>query len=70
MVKIRRQRPIRGGRTPLPACVIKDIYAAVDRLARRHSVSRSFVIAVTLADALGIDEQERYTAGERKEIQR
>jgi hypothetical protein len=57
---MRRQRPIKGGRQPLPACVIKDIKIAVDRLATRYKVSRSFVIAVTLADVFGIDEQERY----------
>jgi hypothetical protein len=32
-------------------------------LARRHNVSRSFVIAVALAEAFGIDEQERYIGG-------
>lgn len=56
----RRQRPIKGGRDPLPACVIRDIRHEVERLAKRHNVSRSFVIAVALAEAFGIDEQERY----------
>jgi len=57
---VRRQRPIKGGRQSLPACVIKDISREVERLARQHRVSRSFVIAVALADQLGISEQESY----------
>jgi hypothetical protein len=59
-LKFRRQRPIKGGRQPLPSCVIRDISDAVDRLSRRHGVSRSFVIATLLADQLEIEEQERY----------
>jgi hypothetical protein len=57
---IRRQRPIKGGREALPSCVIKDIYQEVERLAHRHHVSKSFIIAVALADQFGIDEQESY----------
>lgn len=57
---MRRQRPIQGGRDPLPACVIRDIKTQVERVARRNDVSKSFVIAVALADAFGITEQERY----------
>jgi hypothetical protein len=30
----RRQRPVRGGRAPLPACVLKEIAHEVDRQAR------------------------------------
>lgn len=56
----RRQKPIRGGREALPACVIKDIRREVERRAARYKVSKSFVIAVALADAFGIDEQESY----------
>ena len=57
---IRRQRPVKGGRDPLPACVIKDIRIAVEREASRHNVSKSFVIAVRLAKSYGIDEQETF----------
>jgi hypothetical protein len=64
---IRRQRPIKGGREPLPSCVIKDISREVDRLARLHRVSKSFVIAVALADQFGIEEQETYL-GEPKSL--
>jgi len=59
-MKLQRQKPIKGGRTALPSCVIKDIYTEVERIAKRHRVSRSFVIAVALADQFGIDEQEHY----------
>lgn len=57
---MRRQRPIKGGRASMPACVLRSIEAAADRLATRYRCSRSFVIAKTLADAFGIDEQEDY----------
>ena len=59
--KIRRQRQVPGGRESLPSCVIGDIYREVERRAARYGVSRSFLIAVVLADAFGIgDEQERF----------
>lgn len=56
----RRQKPVKGGRTPLPACVIQDISDEVARLSHRFGVSKSFVIAVALADQFGIAEQETY----------
>ncbi len=56
---LRRQKPVRGGRQPLPATVLKDIYRRVDDEARRHNVSRSFVIAVALAHAFGVKNQEQ-----------
>ncbi len=57
---IRRQRPVRGGREPLPSCVIGEIYQEVERVAAKFHVSRSFVIAVALAETFGIEEQESY----------
>jgi len=57
---IRRQKPIKGGRDPLPSCVIHDIRIEVERIATRHHVSKSFVIAVALAKVFKIDEQEKY----------
>lgn len=63
---IRRQRPVKGGRQPLPACVLKDISIEVERLAARFHVSKSFVIAVALADQFGVEEQERYTEQPRR----
>ena len=56
-----RQRPVEGGRVPLPACVLKDIWKEVDRQAARFGVSRSFVIATALAHTFGIEAQEDYT---------
>ena len=55
-----RQRPVKGGRLPLPSCVLKEIRREVERLARTYNVSRSFVIATTLADAFGVQVEERY----------
>lgn len=59
---VRRQRPLGHGRSrmPLPSCVLDRIHEKVTAIAVRHNVSRSFVIAATLADAFGIKEQERY----------
>jgi hypothetical protein len=54
----RRQKPIKGGRESLPACVIKSILRAVENEAMRHKVSKSFVIAVRLAKSYNITEQE------------
>lgn len=64
--KIRRQKPVRGGREPLPACVLKEIHHTVEALAARHRVSKSFVIAVALAEQFGIDEQETYLPQPRR----
>lgn len=50
--QFRRQRPIKGGRDPLPSCVLHSIRQAITGLALQHSCSRSFVIATILADAL------------------
>ena len=60
----RRQPAIRGGREALPSCVERHIWAEVDRAARRFRCSRSWVVAVALADAMGIDlePKERYDA--------
>jgi hypothetical protein len=55
---IRRQKPIQGGREPLPACVLGSIRKAVENEAMRYAVSKSFVIAVRLARSYGIKEQE------------
>lgn len=60
--KRRNQRRIDGGREALPSCVADVIWNRVDREARVYNVSRSFVIAVALADAFGIplESADRY----------
>lgn len=55
-----RQKPIKDGRETLPSCVIKEIKDEVERLSTRYNVSKSFVIAVALADQFNIEEQENY----------
>lgn len=57
---IRRQPPVKGGRRPLPACVLKEIERRVQERASRYRVSRSWVVSVILADALGISDQLPY----------
>ncbi len=58
MLTYRRQRPVRGGREALPSCVLGAIKQAVEADAMRYGVSKSFVIAVILARAYKIKEQE------------
>lgn len=58
--KLRRQRPVKGGRDPLPACVLHAIRAEVEATAQKFHCSRSFVIATALAEAFGIDVEETY----------
>jgi hypothetical protein len=58
MYKIRRQKPVRGGRLAVPSCLLKSIDQAVTRTADRHRVSKSFVIANILATYYNIEEQE------------
>ena len=60
MAKIRRQKPVKGGRKSLPSCVIKEIRYAVSKLAWENRVSRSFVIATILADKLKINIDRYY----------
>lgn len=64
---IRRQSPVKGGRTPLPACVIHAIWSRVNTEARVYGVSRSWVIAVNLAKAFGMmAEVEHYANPEMR----
>ncbi len=59
-VKLRRQKPVKGGRKSLPACVIKEIKYAISKLAWDNRVSKSFVINTILADKLKIDIEKYY----------
>lgn len=59
-MKFFRQRPIKGGRDPLPSCVMHSIRVEIEKIARKHHVSKSFVVATELAKAFGIDGQEDY----------
>lgn len=56
---IRHQKPFSGGRFSLPSCVLPKIRHAVENDSLRHGVSKSFVIAVILAEHYGIGEQEK-----------
>jgi hypothetical protein len=56
----RRQRPIKGGREYLSPAVLRETWTEVERLAARHNVSRSWVVATILADAFRIEEQEDF----------
>lgn len=58
--KLRRQKPVKGGRIPAHTGLITEIELAIRREMARFGVSRSFVIATACAFAFGIDEQEDY----------
>jgi len=66
MKPTKRQKPFKGGRLALPSCVLPKIRAVVEREARFFGVSKSFVIAVALADIFGISEQEHYAESKPK----
>jgi hypothetical protein len=57
---IRKQKPVKGGRMRVGAGVLREIEREVEKLATRHKVSKSFVIAVALAKAFKIPDQEQY----------
>ena len=57
---IRRQTPVKGGRIPRSAGLLKKIDDEVLRQARKFKVSKSFVIATALAEGLGIKIDEKY----------
>lgn len=56
----RRQTPVRGGRQRMSAGLLKSIEREVNRTAARFHVSRSFVVAVALAQHFGVSEQETF----------
>lgn len=59
VVKLRRQRPVRGGRTPATGGFTPALWKWIDKEARRYNCSRSFVLAVCVGEVAGIDV-ERY----------
>ena len=54
---MRHQRPVRGGRDPLGAAVLKQVRSKVESTARRYDVSKSFVVATILARYFGIETE-------------
>lgn len=60
LVMIRIQKRVKGGRKPLPSCVLREIHSEVERTARKFNCSKSFVIATALAETFGIKKQEKY----------
>lgn len=60
--KVRRQRPIKGGRDYTFAALENRIYRAAEKEASAYGVSKSWLIATILADALGVDldKADRY----------
>lgn len=58
---MRCQRRIPGQpRTPLHTAVITEIEKRIARVMVEYDVSRSFVIAVALADFFGVSQQEQF----------
>lgn len=58
---MRVQHPVKGKiRQRLTARCIREIEREVSKASHRFDVSKSFVIAVALADYFGIENQEQY----------
>ncbi len=57
---IRYQRRVVGGRAAVPTFLLHAIEHALDTLAKKYNVSRSFVAATLLADYLAIEGQEDF----------
>ena len=55
-----QKRIIGYHRKPMNTAVIDEIENALNKCMRVNDVSRSFIIAVALADFFGIDEQQRF----------
>ena len=49
-MKLKRQKPVIGGRDSLPSCVIKEIKREVEKDSHKFRVSKSWVVAVILAE--------------------
>jgi hypothetical protein len=58
------QPPVKGGRLAMPSCVIDAIEHEASKIAARYKVSRSWVIAATLAAAFGFEDQPSYLTAE------
>jgi len=58
--KTKRQPRIKGGRSRLSPTVLHEIDWEVSKMAVRFGVSKSWVIAVALADTFGIKDQPSY----------
>lgn len=61
-IKRRCQPRLANGlqREQLPACVLDEIYEAVNELAKEYNISRSWVVSVLLAESLGIRTQPHF----------
>lgn len=74
MPRYHAQPWVKGGREPLPSCVVPKIRAKVTQLATAYGVSRSWVVATLLAEALEIpivsyteEPWKVRTAGDKKD---
>lgn len=62
MERIRRQRPLKGGRDIVVQGLDPRIESAIEKMAARFACTRQLVIATALADQFGIDldVEDRY----------
>jgi predicted subunit of tRNA(5-methylaminomethyl-2-thiouridylate) methyltransferase len=58
--KIKRQPRVKGGRARLAPSVLHEIDWEVSKTAAKFGVSKSWVIAVALAEVMGIKTQADY----------
>jgi len=69
-MSIQRQKPVKGGRVPANACVIRDLRKIVERTAREFQVSKSFVIAVALSKAFDVPIEGYEVVETRRQLRR
>lgn len=63
---MKRQPRVKGGRARLAPSVLHEIDIEIARVARKFGVSKSWVIALALADAMGIQGQADFHEPVRK----
>jgi hypothetical protein len=63
--KSRHQPRVKGGRARVSPSLLHEIDFEVAKMAHRFGVSKSWVIAVALADTFGIKEQADYHESRR-----
>ena len=61
-----RQSPVKGGRIPVGASVLKQIEKCIQADCKRFNVGRSFVISTVMAYHYNIREQKDFKTISRK----
>lgn len=68
MRKYQRQSPVGYRRNPYHTALISETKRAIDREANKYSVSKSFIIAVALAQYFGLISKRSMTTNTRYQV--